>query len=125
MGNHSSSGGSSLYGNGSIGDISHRYPTPFVVSLSVIIVAFMLVSVTGNVLVILSVCRFRAMRTRTNLFLVNLAATDVLAALVNMPVALVTLLYGRWVFGEFMCQLNGFTFGLGTMASIHTMMHIR
>ncbi|XP_043195207.1 melatonin receptor type 1A-like isoform X2 [Amphibalanus amphitrite] len=125
MGNNTSgSGSSSLYGNGSIGDISHRYPTPFVIALSIIIVVFMIVSVTGNILVILSVCRFRSMRTRTNLFLVNLAVTDVLAALVNMPVALVTLTQGRWVFGEVLCQLNGFTFGLGTMASIHTMMHI-
>ena len=124
MGNNSS-GTSSFYGNSSIGEITHHYPVPFVISMSIIIIVFLMVSVVGNMLVILSVCRFRSMWTRTNLFLVNLAVTDVLAAVVNMPVALVTLIQGRWVFGEAMCQFNGFTFGLGTMASIHTMMHIR
>lgn len=120
---------STLFRNSSfyqpIDSITHSYNTYFVVVMSVIIVLFMVASLVGNMLVILSVCRFPAMRTRTNLFLVNLAVTDVMMALLNMPVALVTIIQGRWMFGDAGCQFNGFFFGLGTVLSIHTMMHIR
>ena len=103
----------------------HHYPAWFVVTLSALMVLFIVCSLVGNTLVIVTILRHRAMRTRTNLFLMNLAVADVMVALLDMPVALVTLIAGRWVFGDLLCQLNAFFVGLGTMTSVHTLMHIR
>ncbi|XP_037068829.1 octopamine receptor 1-like [Pollicipes pollicipes] len=102
----------------------HKYSPAFVIVMSALMLLFMAASLLGNMLVILTVCRNRQMRTRTNLFLVNLAVADVMVAALDMPVALVTLIEGRWVFGEALCQINAFAVGLGTMLSIHTLMHI-
>lgn len=108
-----------------IGSITHHYHPAFVIVMSILMVVFILLSIIGNVLVILTVCRNRQMRTRTNIFLVNLAVADVMVAMFNMPVALVTLIRGRWVFGKALCDVNAFLVGLGVMLSIHTLMHIR
>ena len=103
----------------------HHYHPAFVVTMSALMVVFIVCSIVGNMLVILTICRHRQMRTRTNLFLMNLAVADVMVAVLDMPVALVTLIMGKWVFGEVMCQMNAFFVGLGTMTSVHTLMHIR
>ena len=69
-------------------------------------------------------------RTRTNLLLCNLAIADILVAILDMPVSMLTIIKGDFAFKDFdhecyLCQLNGFTVGLGTMLSIHTLMWIR
>ena len=106
-------------------DTEYHYHPAFVVTMSALMVLFIVCSLVGNTLVILTICRHRQMRTRTNLFLMNLAVADVMVAVLDMPVALVTLIAGRWVFGELLCQMNAFFVGLGTMTSVHTLMHIR
>ena len=52
-----------------------------VILLGSIIVA----AVGGNLLVILSVCRYQSLRTRANTFIVSLAFADLLVALLVMP----------------------------------------
>ena len=66
------------------------------------------------------------MRTRTNLFLCNLAVTDLLCALLDMPFSLATMIKGEWVFGDAagVCVFNAFTTYFFWVASIHTLMYI-
>ncbi len=100
---------------------------PVTVALATFICIFMTLAILGNFLVILVIIRHRGMRTRTNMFLCNLAITDLLCALINMPVSLITVIKGQWVFGSptgVFCYFNGFTMPLFFVASIHTLMYI-
>ncbi|XP_067137200.1 beta-1 adrenergic receptor-like [Centruroides vittatus] len=97
---------------------------PVIVPLSIVMVIIIILAIGGNIMVILTICRHRGMRTRTNIFIVNLAAADILIAVFNMPLSLVTLISGDWVFGKGMCLFNGFTMALFLICSIHTLMYI-
>lgn len=68
-----------------------------------------LVSLIGNLLVILVVCYNRHMRTSTNQYLVNLAAADLLVTLVCMWVHIVRhLSHPHYVLPALVCKLDGF-----------------
>lgn len=92
--------------------------------LTVTMVFFMVLTFTGNALVILTVARHKGMKTRTNMFLVNLAVADMLTAIFNMPFSMITVIEGEWIFGTAFCQFNGFTLPLFFIVSIHTLMYI-
>ena len=57
-------------------------------------------SLLGNILVCLSVYRNNRLRTTTNLYIIPLAVTDLIAATLVMPPATGILITGRWPFGE-------------------------
>ncbi|XP_077513534.1 melatonin receptor type 1B-B-like isoform X2 [Amblyomma americanum] len=102
----------------------HYFGDATVSIMAVLLLAFMVLAVMGNVMVVLTVLRHRGMRTRTNMFIVNLAVADILVALLDMPISLATLLRGDWVMGHAFCQFNGFTMALLLMCSIHTLMYM-
>ncbi|KAL5007113.1 hypothetical protein ScPMuIL_015919, partial [Solemya velum] len=84
----------------------------------------MLFAIIGNLMVIMVVIRHRGMRTRTNMFLVNLAAADFFVGCLMAPFSLATLIKEEWQFGEIMCTINGFLNAVCTVTSIHTLMYI-
>lgn len=65
----------------------------------------LLLSITGNTLVILTLVQNRRMRTITNVFLLNLAVSDILLGVLCMPFTLVGQLLRDFVFGRAMCKL--------------------
>ena len=65
-------------------------------------------SLSGNVLVCISVYRNTRLRTTTNLYIVALAVSDLLSAIFVMPLASGVLISGRWPFGETLCQMHAF-----------------
>lgn len=64
-----------------------------------------LLAVVGNILVILTLAKNSRMRTNTNVFLLNLAVSDLVLAVLCMPFTLVGTLLKDFVFGEFTCKL--------------------
>ncbi|XP_053671930.1 neuropeptide F receptor [Anopheles nili] len=64
---------------------------------------------TGNSLVVLAVARKPQMRTARNMFIVNLAVSDLLLCLVTMPLTLVEILTKYWPMGRlpFLCKSIG------------------
>lgn len=64
----------------------------------------LLLAITGNALVILTLIQNRRMRTITNVFLLNLAVSDILLGVLCMPFTLVGTLLRDFVFGEIMCK---------------------
>ncbi|XP_041366124.1 probable G-protein coupled receptor No9 isoform X2 [Gigantopelta aegis] len=103
----------------------HRsWNLPFSVTMATILSISSFLSIVGNLMVITVVVRHRGMRTRTNLFLVNLAVADFCVGAVAVPFAIVTLINGRWVLGDVLCQIDGFVNIFFLVASIHTLMYI-
>lgn len=65
----------------------------------------LLLAIVGNSLVILTLVQNRRMRTITNVFLLNLAVSDILLGVLCMPFTLIGTLLRDFVFGEVMCKL--------------------
>ncbi|XP_055337654.1 somatostatin receptor type 4-like [Paramacrobiotus metropolitanus] len=63
-----------------------------------------LVGLSGNILVFYVVCRFSAMRTVTNVFILMLAMADI-AFLVNIPFLMTTSILEHWPFGNIYCKI--------------------
>ncbi|XP_070507775.1 neuropeptide F receptor [Chironomus tepperi] len=55
---------------------------------------------TGNILVVLAVLRNKSMQTARNIFIVNLAISDLLLCLVTMPLTLIQVLSKFWPLGN-------------------------
>ncbi|NXF92521.1 ADA2B protein, partial [Eubucco bourcierii] len=64
-----------------------------------------LFTVAGNSLVIMAVLSSRSLRAPQNLFLVSLAAADILVATLIIPFSLANELLGYWYFQRAWCQL--------------------
>uniref|UniRef100_A0A915P060 G-protein coupled receptors family 1 profile domain-containing protein n=1 Tax=Meloidogyne floridensis TaxID=298350 RepID=A0A915P060_9BILA len=69
-------------------------------------IILILATVLGNILVVLSVCLYKRMRTFTNLLLTSLATADLLVGLLIMPLALLDLLHAHsWPLGIVTCRI--------------------
>ena len=80
-----------------------------------------LLALIGNSLVVWIAHRNPRFRTTTNILITNLAFSDILMALFQMPFWIVSVAKGRWVLNESLChvaQTTQFTFG---MASLYTL----
>lgn len=64
-----------------------------------------LVGVSGNFLVCFALWRNRTMRTVTNIFIVNLALSDLTIILVCLPPTLVADVTESWFMGQVMCKI--------------------
>ena len=74
------------------------------VPLATSMFAIILLSVLGNLLVVLSVLLVRALRQPSNLLLLSLAVTDLLVSLIVMPGALLQQLVGDWPLNDSTCM---------------------
>nr|XP_057922527.1 alpha-2 adrenergic receptor-like [Doryrhamphus excisus] len=75
------------------------------VGIAVLVSCLIFVTVVGNILVVIAVLTSRALKAPQNLFLVSLAAADVLVAALVMPFSLANELMGYWSFGELWCGI--------------------
>ncbi|XP_032587383.1 tyramine/octopamine receptor [Drosophila mojavensis] len=69
--------------------------------LSIIIV----LTIIGNILVILSVFTYKPLRIVQNFFIVSLAVADLTVALLVLPLNVAYSILGRWEFGIHLCKL--------------------
>ncbi|CAH2041761.1 unnamed protein product, partial [Iphiclides podalirius] len=68
------------------------------------LLVFPVLTLFGNVLVILSVARERSLQTATNYFIVSLAVADLLVAVVVMPFGVYYLFNGEWGLPAVVCD---------------------
>ncbi|XP_064833205.1 neuropeptide FF receptor 1-like [Oncorhynchus masou masou] len=78
----------------------------------------------GNCLVCLIVVKNRHMRTVTNLFILNLAISDLLVGIFCIPTTLVDNLITGWPFSNAVCKLSGLVQGISVAASVFTLVAI-
>ncbi|MBN3316451.1 NPFF2 protein, partial [Atractosteus spatula] len=91
------------------------------------IVAYFLIFVlcmVGNGLVCFVVLQNHRMRTVTNLFILNLAISDLLVGIFCVPTTLVDNLITGWPFSQFMCTMSGLIQGMSVSASVFTLVAI-
>uniref|UniRef100_A0A3Q3E079 KISS1 receptor n=1 Tax=Hippocampus comes TaxID=109280 RepID=A0A3Q3E079_HIPCM len=74
----------------------------------------MLVGLVGNSLVIYVISKHRQMRTATNFYIANLAATDIIFLVCCVPFTATLYPLPGWIFGNFMCKFVAFLL-LGTL----------
>lgn len=82
--------------------------------------SIIIVSVMGNVLVIISIGMNHKLQILTNYFLVSLAMADMLVASCAMTFNASVEISGRWLFGYIMCDLwNSFDVYFSTVSILH------
>jgi len=62
-------------------------------------------TIVGNVLVCTAVAIVRRLRTPSNLLIVSLAVSDLLVAVLVMPLAVAYEVMGRWSYGQHVCDM--------------------
>lgn len=108
-------------GNDSLSDeLMPLFPVPLLAGVTATCVALFVVGISGNLLTMLVVSRFRELRTTTNLYLSSMAFSDLLIFLC-MPLDLVRLWqYRPWNFGDLLCKLFQFVSESCTYATVLT-----
>lgn len=74
-------------------------------TVGLILGAFIVFAIVGNILVILSVVCHRHLRTPTNYFIVNLAIADLLLSFTVLPFSAALDVIGYWVLGRVFCNI--------------------
>lgn len=77
-------------------------------------------AVIGNVLVIWIVTWHKAMRSVTNLLLLNLSVADLMMATMNAIFNFVFMIHSDWPFGETYCVINNFIATVTVASSVFT-----
>lgn len=79
------------------------------------------VGLVGNGTLIYTVLRNKKMRNVPNIFIVSLAAGDLLLILVSVPFTATIYTFNYWAYGQFMCKLNEFLQSLSLGVSVFTL----
>ncbi|XP_067899359.1 alpha-2Db adrenergic receptor [Heterodontus francisci] len=73
--------------------------------VSLVVTFIILLTMVGNILVVVAVFTSRALRPPQNLFLVSLASADILVAALVIPFSLANEVMGYWYFGSVWCGI--------------------
>lgn len=110
---------------------NYSYPEDVItsnVTVQIVFCAFYIIifvlGIFGNVLVVFVVGRNRQMHTVTNLFIANLALSDVLLCVLAVPFTPLYTFLGGWVFGETLCHLVPYAQGVSVYISTLTLTSI-
>ncbi|XP_072039406.1 G-protein coupled receptor 161-like [Amphiura filiformis] len=81
-------------------------------------------SITGNALVLSTLCKKKSLQNKTAIFVANLAIADLLNAVLCMPFIFISSIVGYWSFTDALCSFSGVmgilmgTTSLATLAAI-------
>lgn len=92
-----------------------RYPSVIGIDLAIpqwqailitVILSFIIIlTIIGNILVILSVFTYKPLRIVQNFFIVSLAVADLTVAILVLPFNVANMMIGRWIFGIHLCKM--------------------
>ncbi|XP_022604351.1 melanopsin [Seriola dumerili] len=104
----------------------HPFPTVDVpdhahYTIGSVILAIGITGMVGNFLVIYAFSRSRSLRTPANMFIINLAITDLLMCVTQTPIFFTTSMNKRWIFGEKGCEIYAFCGALFGICSMITL----
>lgn len=93
-------------------------------SFFILYTTIFVLGIFGNVLVCYVVFRNRAMQTVTNLFITNLALSDILLCVLAVPFTPLYTFLGKWIFGKMICHLVSYAQGASVYISTLTLTSI-
>ncbi|XP_057592946.1 neuropeptide FF receptor 1 [Hippopotamus amphibius kiboko] len=102
----------------------YQHSSPVAAMFIVAYVLIFLLCMVGNTLVCFIVLKNRHMRTVTNMFILNLAVSDLLVGIFCMPTTLVDNLITGWPFDNATCKMSGLVQGMSVSASVFTLVAI-
>lgn len=89
----------------SIFGISLAMPQWEAIGTAVILTFIIILTIVGNILVILSVFTYKPLRIVQNFFIVSLAVADLTVAILVLPLNVAYSIRGRWDFGIHICKM--------------------
>ncbi|KAL2078580.1 hypothetical protein ACEWY4_026265 [Coilia grayii] len=100
----------------------HSRPVGAIVIFAYVLI--FLLCMIGNSLICLIVVRNRRMWTVTNIFILNLAISDLLVGILCLPITLADNLITGWPFDAVVCKMSGLVQGASVSASVFTLVAI-
>lgn len=94
------------------------------VAFFMVYTSIFVLGIFGNVLVCYVVFRNKAMQTVTNLFITNLALSDILLCVLAVPFTPLYTFLGEWMFGRVICHLVTYAQGISVYISTLTLTSI-
>ena len=83
--------------------------SPIVLSIfAIIYVHIFVLGLVGNISIIFLTLKYRHLQSVQNIFILNLAISDVIVCLLSLPFTPVTNIYKTWYFGQPICHLLPF-----------------
>lgn len=98
-------------------------PPPYLQAVAAIVYTLLsILTVGGNALVCIIVFHYMGVTTVTNLFIANLAITDVFIGLFCIPIVFISdYLISDWPFGTFMCKFTSFAQSVFVVCTVYTL----
>jgi 5-hydroxytryptamine receptor 1 len=90
--------------NSSLG-IALAVPDWEAVTTGLALTALIILVLVGNIFVIISIFKHKALRIAQNFFLVSLAVADLTVAVFVLPFSVIYQIVGRWKFGVILCKM--------------------
>ena len=92
--------------------------------LMTLYILVILLGLLGNTVVVFVVVRNRKMQNVTNIFIANLALSDISLSVYSLPIQLYYQLTDNWIFGEVMCRILFAAFLIPLYVSVWTILLI-
>ncbi|XP_063309110.1 histamine H3 receptor-like [Pelobates fuscus] len=102
-------------------DLEMKFSERNKILIIVLVSLFIILTVSGNFLVMLAFIADKRLRTQSNLFLLNLAICDFFIGAFCAPLYLPYLLTGKWMLGKIVCKfwlISGYTMCVASVFNI-------